>query len=58
MFKQSSLFIIFLNERLLEAAVRRCSAKKDVLAISQNLQQKACACGLQLYLKRDSVTAV
>ena len=32
--------------------------KKGVLKISQNLQQKTCACGLQLYLKRDSVTGV
>ena len=32
--------------------------KKGVLKISQNIQQKTCACGLQLYLKRDSVTDV
>ena len=31
---------------------------KGVLTISQNLQQKNCACGLQLYLKKDSVTGV
>ena len=32
--------------------------KKGVLKILQNLQQKTCACGLQLYLKRESVTGV
>ena len=32
--------------------------QKSVLTISQNLQQKTCACELHLYLKRDSVTGV
>ena len=34
------------------------SSQKLFLKISQNLQQKTCACGLQLYLKRDTVTGV
>ena len=32
--------------------------KNRALTISQNLQQKTCACELQLYLKKESVTGV
>ena len=49
---------IFLNEHLLEAVVRRCSAKKVFLKFHKIYSKKTCACGLELHLKRDSVTGV
>ena len=44
---------IFLNEHLLEAVVRRCSAKKVFLKFNKIYNKKTCACGLELHLKRD-----
>ena len=53
------LLIVFLNENRLKAVVWRGCAKKVLLKFRKiYMQQKSCACGLQLYLKRDSVTSV
>ena len=53
------LLIVFLNENRLKAVVWRGCAKKVFLKFHKiYIQQKSCACGLQLYLKRDSVTSV
>ena len=51
-------YSLFFLVNPLEAVVWMCSAKKGVFKNSENLYQKTCACGLKLYLKRDSVTGV